>query len=862
MSPGAYSRSRWKIPRLSEALLSKSDSFVPFIALTETWLKPFISDAQIAIPDYNVFRADRVTRSHGGALLYVHTDLPVTNASIFSDNHCSSIICTLSSIDTIVASIYRPPDAPLSSFEAMITSIQSYITSANSKKHHDTILSGDFNLPAISWDSISSSSLSPSAQLLINFLQENFMSQYVSTPTRYNNILDLVISNSDRLIHHTEVQPTNLSDHNIIKVTLPFNPAAASHPEPPSFDPSTFRSLNIHKGDYEQINAQLQLTDWDSLKKSCPARDFPDLLYRTVFNACSKHMPVKAVSPPSISKPARFRKSLTRKKRKLNARLNALRQHQPSSPYIQELIEKLRDDLAVIQLQIKDSIFAQQKFKESKVLDSIKDNPRCFFSYAKQKSKVKSSVGPLIDKHGVFQTSSKSMADLLQSQFTSVFSDPNDPKAKAPKLHPQFSEPLIDFTFTPADIMKAIEEIDENASCGENDIPAKVLRQCRAHLSYPIYLIWEESLKEGKILSPHLKDQLISPLHKKGSRADPAEYRPISLTSHLSKIFERLMRDRIVSHLENNLLLCNSQHGFRKGRSCLSQLLQHFDKILNNLLNNNDTDAIYLDYAKAFDKVNHKILLQKVWAYGIRGKVYSWIESFLTDRTQVVGVNGVHSFIAKVLSGVPQGTVLGPILFLIYINDLESCIFHSLLSSFADDTRIIRAITCVKDMTLLQQDLLNVSQWSKENSMVLHEKKFELLCHLSNKDSTLHQMPFTSELYEYSTSSGAAITPSTHVKDLGVIISSDLTWHRHISNMVNNANKMSTWALSLFQDRSKVTMLTLYKSLIRCCLEYCCPLWNPADTGSIQAIEAVQQQSTKNIRGFQHLSYYDRLKGL
>ena len=146
--------------------------------------------------------------------------------------------------------------------------------------------------------------------------------------------------------------------------------------------------------------------------------------------------------------------------------------------------------------------------------------------------------------------------------------------------------------------------------------------------------------------------------------------------------------------------------------------------------------------------------------------------------------------------------------------------------------------------------------------MVLHEKKFELLCHLSNKDNTLHQLPFTSELYEYSTSSGAAITPSTHVKDLGVIISSDLTWHRHISNMVNNANKMSTWALSLFQDRSKVTMLTLYKSLIRCRLEYCCPLWNPADTGSIQAIEAVQQQSTKNIRGFQHLSYYDRLKGL
>ena len=146
--------------------------------------------------------------------------------------------------------------------------------------------------------------------------------------------------------------------------------------------------------------------------------------------------------------------------------------------------------------------------------------------------------------------------------------------------------------------------------------------------------------------------------------------------------------------------------------------------------------------------------------------------------------------------------------------------------------------------------------------MVLHEKKFELLCHLSNKDSTLHQLPFTSELYEYSSSSGVAITPSTYVKDLGVIISSDLTWHRHITSMVDSANKMSSWALSLFQDRSKATMLTLYKSLIRCRVEYCCPLWNPSDVGSIQALEAVQQHFTKRIRGFQHLSYYDRLKGL
>ena len=169
----------------------------------------------------------------------------------------------------MIASIYRPPDAPLSSFEAMISSIQSCITHANSTKHHNTVLTGDFKFPAISWDSISSSSLTASALQLINFLQENFLPQYILSRTRFNNILDLVLSDLDRLIHHMEVQPTELSDHNIIRVTLPFNPAAASHPErePPWFDPSTFRSFYIHKGDYDLINTQLKNTDWDSFQR-------------------------------------------------------------------------------------------------------------------------------------------------------------------------------------------------------------------------------------------------------------------------------------------------------------------------------------------------------------------------------------------------------------------------------------------------------------------------------------------------------------------------------------------------------------------------------------------------------------------
>ena len=217
-------------------------------------------------------------------------------------------------------------------------------------------------------------------------------------------------------------------------------------------------------------------------------------------------------------------------------------------------------------------------------------------------------------------------------------------------------------------------------------------------------LIWKDSMNSAYI-SPSFKAQTITPVFKKGSKAKPDNYRPISLTSHIIKIFGRVVRKKIVNHLQANQILCKNQHGFQKGRSCLTQLLAHIDIILKNFLEGNDTDSIYLDFSKAFDKVDHKILLKKLYSCGIQGKLLDWLRSYLSNRNQTVVVNGNSSYTAEVKSGVPQGTVLGPILFLIYINDLNKCIKHSLVSHFADDTRILKAITCSNDVNLLQEDL-------------------------------------------------------------------------------------------------------------------------------------------------------------
>ena len=237
-----------------------------------------------------------------------------------------------------------------------------------------------------------------------------------------------------------------------------------------------------------------------------------------------------------------------------------------------------------------------------------------------------------------------------------------------------------------------------------------------------------------------MKIQSITPIFKKGDESDPGNYRPILLTSHLIKTFEREIRKKLVCHLESNSILSNKQHGFLKGRSCLTHLLKHIDDIIQSLLNGNGHDVIYLEFAKAFNKVNHEMLTHKLRQCGVQGKLLKLIEQFLTNRKQFVTINGFHSMLALVLSGVPQGSVLGPILFLVYINDLQFHLKGSTTRSFADDTRLSKRISSCDDVLILQEDLNTVVKWATENNMVLHDSKFENLAYRTTSSKLLEEL--------------------------------------------------------------------------------------------------------------------------
>ena len=449
------------------------------------------------------------------------------------------------------------------------------------------------------------------------------------------------------------------------------------------------------------------------------------------------------------------------------------------------------------------------------------------------------------------------MAEILKRQYDAVFSVPLEPMMQSTAifdLTDNIEQPVLpDISFEPVDIEEAIDELSANSAAGPDQFPAILLKQCKKVLSKPLYLIWKKSLSTGEIPNI-LKTANIVPIHKGGSKGEAKNYRPVALTSHIIKIFEKVLRNHIVSHMEDNELLNPGQHGFRAGRSCLSQFLSHFETITKILEDGDNVDVIYLDFSKAFDKVDFLVTLRKIKLLGLTGNIGKWIYCFLTGQTQTVLVNGIKSDISEVKSGVPQGSVLGPLLFLILLGDIDKSVASAFVSSFADDTRVGHRIRTAEDANALQKDLNTIYQWSAQNNMKFNSEKFE--CIRYGKRTDIH------ETTGYYSDANTIITPKDHINDLGVLISSSCLFKKQIDNVVKTANKLCGWILRTFKTRAPKLMILLWKSLVLSRLDYCSQLWSPTNKGDIQKLEMVQRSFIRKIDDMRHLDYWAQLKKL
>ncbi|CAL4209014.1 unnamed protein product [Meganyctiphanes norvegica] len=308
-----------------------------------------------------------------------------------------------------------------------------------------------------------------------------------------------------------------------------------------------------------------------------------------------------------------------------------------------------------------------------------------------------------------------------------------------------------------------------------------------------------------------------------------------------------------MKHLVEHNLIHPGQHGFVPGRSTQTQLLQHYCDIFETLSEGTRIDTIFLDFAKAFDKVNHEILLEKVANHKIKGKIGRWLQEFLNNRKYRVVANGEMSDVQDVLSGVPQGTVLAAVLFVIMISDIDKNVKSSIVRLFADDTKISLKIKHEEDKIKLQKDIDIIYDWANKNLMQFNENKFEQMSHGETKNINIEP---------YKTPSGKEIKIGATVKDLGVIANNDLLFREHIDNIVTSSKVMSGILLRTFSTREEVPMMRMFNSYIKSKLEYCSLVWSPCHQNEINKLERIQKNFTSKIFGLDQLDYHQRLKKL
>jgi len=808
-----YTNARSIRNKLDDFKLELIEKEPDIVGITETWLSDNDSNHILDDIGYEVIRRDRVDRKGGGVLLMIKSGIPYETDNTMAGlvgHHFESVWCSvkLGNYQLKVGVCYR----------SGATNDDDLLKQALNSARSKAIVLGDFNYPDIDW--VYETAKSSVSNKFIELLRENFMIQNVKEATRQDRVLDLVLSSSDlELSGITLTEPLGESDHSVITGEIKCSrPTIVRNHE----------GWNYKKADFKSISAKLHLINWDSIFRNKDIDDSWLTFKNEVLNLMAQFIPrVKFKNKKGVE----WMTKTLLKEISFKKRLWKIYKDKGDN----ELYEKFREQAKIVKASIK-KVKAEYEERLSK---NSKFNPKGIFRYIVKK---KNNYGDLAIKGDNNELISEpyDIAKRFNDYFSSIFIENTDAEIR---FLPRSTEDYVEVT--EKEVLEYLLKVNPNKSGGLDGITSILVRNCAESMVKPVTKLFNQSIKVGRV-PEDWKLAMVTPIHKGGNKSDICNYRPVSLTPVLSKVMEKIIRERIQRILDDENIISGGQHGFVKGRSCLTNLLTFYENVTRELDKGSDYIAIYLDFRKAFDTVNQRRLVTKLKDIEIPNYICKWIEHWLIDRHQKVVFRGKLSNSCEVKSGVPQGSVLGPTLFNIYINDITSDIKSKILL-FADDIKLGRSINDLVDYEILQDDLNKLHMWSTKWGLEFNTNKCKVV-HFGRKRMN----------YDFMIN-GITLEYVSEYKDLGILVDQKLKFRNHIGKITARAQRSLGLIKSTFASRRKEVLLPLYKTLIRPVLDYGAQLWSPRFKMDINAIEGLQRRLTKCLTGLYNKEYDERL---
>ncbi len=819
------------LPSLDEIKLWLKENPYDIFTLSETWLDSSVNDSEIHIPGYVIERADR-NRHGGGVAVYIKNDIDYKRRSDIEHEDIESLWLEVKQKykkPIIIAALYCRSQKDVPNYLDLLSENMDGVSNENK----EIILMGDLNCDFLKKN--------PATTHMSSFLNVYNLDQLVTKPTRVTptsrSLIDVIMTTNCNICAYTDVVHHSFSDHALVYTVISnesncINKNTRKRPNDGKgvHVTKTFRSFKNFNPD--NFVKDLNHVDWN-IDESNPVSEAWDSFVNKFTEVCNNHAPVKSI---------RFKEKLCPWLEHRDDIFNIMHERDYHHNKAIHCTDKENDH------------WKNYKVLRNKVNTMMKDAKKEYYTNeindsAGDMSKMWKTLKQLLpNKKGnstTLPSTSKSDMDLaneFNKHFTNIGTSHIDLNNSSTTCNND-SNASSKFSFTDITIDQVIKElnaISSNKASGLDNVCTKLIKFGSEAIAMILCKLFNMCLKQGCV-PDELKVARVTPIYKSGSKDDLTNYRPISILPICSKILEKLVHNQLYNYVTKNKLMYVGQSGFRKHHSTCTALIKTIDKWNIDIDNGNYVGAVFVDLSKAFDMVNHTLLIKKLKLLGVTGIENNWFKSYLENRTQCVSINGCISTPNVIRSGVPQGSILGPLLFLLFMNDMPGNIMNSTVDMYADDTLIY---VSNKDVNVIEkclnEDLVSLGKWLDDNLMKVNVSKTKvMLLGTTSKTSKIDNVNVIMN--------NTKVEKVNCFKYLGVTIDANLKWNDHINNVYRKlCNSLGIMRrIKPFVPQS--SLITIYNTMFLPHLDYGLIIWSNCGTTHLNKIQKLQNTAMRII---------------